>query len=62
MNPKHKLYMLVCATLIVLGLLAWAISTHNTVAIVVDVLLVFYYIPHYISVIRAMKRGKRVYW
>jgi hypothetical protein len=59
MNPKHKLIMLACATAIVFGMLAWCISTHNTVGIVVDTLVLLYYVPHYFFAIRDLKRARK---
>lgn len=59
MNPKHKLILLACATTIVFGMIAWCISTHNTVGLVVDIFILLYYVPHYIFAIRDLKRGKR---
>ena len=56
MPPKHKLYMLACASVIVLAMIAWCISTRNWVGLVVDILVLLYYIPHYIFAFRDLKR------
>ncbi len=59
MPPKHKLVLLSVCTLIMIGMLVWCIYARNTVGFVVDVLVLLYYIPHYIFAIRDLKRGKR---
>lgn len=59
MPPKHKLYMLACATVIVFGMITWCITARNWVGLAVDILVLLYYVPHYIFAIRDLKRGKQ---
>ena len=59
MPPKHKLILLSACTLILLTMLAWCIHVHNTVGIIVDTLVLLYYVPHYIIAIRDLKRGRK---
>ena len=59
MNPKHKLIMLLCATTLVLGLLTWCIKNHNMVGIVVDVMVLLWYIPQYIHAISRLKQVRK---
>ena len=59
MPPKHKLTLLSVCTLIIIGMLTWCIYTRNTVGIVVDILVLLYYVPHYIFAIVDLKRGRK---
>lgn len=59
MPPKHKLILLSACTLILIAMLTWCIYTHNTVGMFVDIMVLLYYVPHYIFAIRDMKRGRK---